>query len=101
MVRRLMINQYRKLHNVSIEFMPGVNAISGPNGTCKSTLLHLISNSYQAVNTGDSRLVSADCLKLIRGLNAQVNTKVEKLARGDRQYNDPAPGYRGGLSIRN
>lgn len=96
MVRRLRINKYKKLSDIDITFSPNVNAISGINGTCKTTLLHIISNAYQAVDAKDERLSNGSVLRLINRLNAQVNTKIERLAKGDKAYNDPAPGYRDG-----
>lgn len=96
MVKRLEIHKYKKLADINIDFTPGVNAISGTNGTCKTTLLHIASNAFQAVTQKDPRLEDASALKRVNQLNAQVNTKMEKLAKGDREYNDPAPHYKGG-----
>ena len=96
MVKRLNINRYKKLNDIDIEFNSGVNAISGTNGTCKTTLLHIISNAYKAVSKTDHQFSNPEALRMITSLNAQVNTKIEKLAKGDIQYNNPAPGYKGG-----
>ena len=96
MVKRLNINRYKKLNDIAIEFDCGVNAISGTNGTCKTTLLHMISNAYKAVSRKDHQFKDPEALRMINSLNAQVNTKIEKLAKGDRQYNNPAPGYKEG-----
>lgn len=49
MIKDLQIVQYRKLKNLNIEFTNNVNVISGTNGTCKTSLLYLISNSFQKV----------------------------------------------------
>lgn len=96
MVKRLNINRYKKLNDITIEFDSGVNAISGTNGTCKTTLLHMISNAYKAVSKTDHQFINPEALRMITSLNAQVNTKIEKLAKGDKQYNNPAPGYKEG-----
>lgn len=96
MVKRLNINRYKKLNDIDIEFNSGVNAISGTNGTCKTTLLHMISNAYKAVSKTDHQFSNPEALRMITSLNAQVNTKIEKLAKGDKQYNNPAPGYKEG-----
>lgn len=96
MVKRLNINRYKKLNDIDIEFNSGVNAISGTNGTCKTTLLHIISNAYKAVSKTDHQFSNPEALRMITSLNAQVNTKIEKLAKGDKQYNNPAPGYKEG-----
>ncbi|MDR2211996.1 MAG: AAA family ATPase, partial [Spirochaetaceae bacterium] len=50
MIEKLEILQYRKLKNITLEFSKNINVISGANGTCKTSLLHLISNAFQAVN---------------------------------------------------
>lgn len=96
MVKRLEIHRYKKLINIAIDFSAGVNAISGTNGTCKTTLLHIVSNAFQAMKANDERLLDPSTLKRINRLNSQVNTKMEKLAKGDREYNDPAPNFEGG-----
>lgn len=96
MVKRLNINRYKKLNDIDIEFNSGVNAISGTNGTCKTTLLHMISNAYKAVSKTDHQFSNPEALRMITSLNAQVNTKIEKLAKGDKQYNNPAPCYKEG-----
>ena len=96
MVKKLEIHRYKKLTNVVIDFSPGVNAISGTNGTCKTTLLHIASNAFQAMKANDERILDPSALRRINQLNAQVNTKIEKLAKGDREYNDPAPSFDGG-----
>ena len=46
MIKQLNFIHYRKLKNIEIEFSKGVNIISGTNGTCKTSILHLISNSF-------------------------------------------------------
>ena len=109
MVKSLRVHQYKKFRDHEFKFEPGVNAISGPNGTCKTTLLHMISNSYQAVTSKDVRLTNRGAIPLINSLNAQVNMKIERLAKGSLEYNDPAPGldngslyvveYEGGSSL--
>lgn len=96
MVKRLEIHRYKKLVDIAIDFNSGVNAISGTNGTCKTTLLHIVSNAFQAMSSNDPRILDSSALKRINRLNSQVNTKMEKLAKGDREYNDPAPNYDSG-----
>lgn len=96
MVKKLEIHRYKKLANIVVDFSPGVNAISGTNGTCKTTFLHIASNAFQAMKANDERILDPSALRRINQLNAQVNTKMEKLAKGDREYNDPAPNFDGG-----
>ncbi len=95
MIKRLHVNQYRKIKNMDFDFTPGLNAISGTNGTCKTSLLHLFSNSFQAVTRSCSWLTDAKCLQIINAVNAITNPKVESLTRGDQKYNDPAHGVSG------
>lgn len=97
MVKSLEINRYRKFDNITLNFSKGINAISGTNGTCKTSLLHLISNSFQSVNSKCSWVRDAKCLSIISAINTAVNPKVESLTRGDKQYNDPARGVVGSL----
>lgn len=97
MVKALAINHYRKFHDITLNFTCGVNAISGTNGTCKTSLLHLISNSCQAVNSKCTWVCDPKCLSIIAAINAVINPKVESLTRGDRIYNDPARGTSGSL----
>lgn len=97
MIKRLQIKQYRKLKDINLDFSSAVNVISGANGTCKSSLLHIISNSFQAINSKDPRLNESGCVSVIKAVNAILNPKVESLTRGDQKYNDPAHGINGVL----
>lgn len=97
MIKSIEFNQYRKLKNITFEFEKGVNIISGTNGTCKSSLLHIISNSFQKVKENDTRLKDKKSLKIIKNINKLTNPKIEYLTKGDKQYNDPASGIKGTL----
>lgn len=98
MIKKIKFNRYRKLVNLNIDFSKNLNIISGTNGTCKSTLMHLISNSFQAVKRTDERLGSTDALNLLNKFNDKVNPKIESVSRGDRNtYNNPAEGVSGTL----
>ena len=55
-----------------------INAISGTNGTCKTSLLHIVSNSFQAVKKNDQRLSSEDGLTLVSTMNEVVNPRSEE-----------------------
>ncbi|MFB1372085.1 hypothetical protein ACETGN_08805 [Streptococcus pyogenes] len=85
--------QYRKLKNITIDFDKNINIIAGTNGTCKSSILHLISNSHQRVSNSSRNPI----LSTIQKMNKIFNPKIESLARGDKKYNDPAPGMTGTL----
>lgn len=97
MIKKIHVTQYRKLKDLDLNFSFGLNAISGTNGTCKTSLLHLISNSFQAVTSRCSWIKDKKCLQVINSVNAVTNPKVETLTRGDKQYNDPAHGVSGVL----
>ncbi|WP_221018889.1 AAA family ATPase, partial [Klebsiella pneumoniae] len=56
MIKTIKIHKYRKLENISFNFENGINIISGTNGTCKTSLLHIISNSFKA-----PKLRNEDC----------------------------------------
>ena len=49
-MKKIKFIQYRKLKNIEIDFADNINIIAGTNGTCKSSILHLISNSHQKVS---------------------------------------------------
>ena len=66
MLNRLEIECYRKLKNVSIDISSGINIISGTNGTCKSSILYMVSNAFQEVRTKDDWLKSADVISLLK-----------------------------------
>ena len=97
MIKTININQYRKLKDMKFELTPYLNAISGTNGTCKTSLLHMISNSCKAVTKTSSWVKDKNCLQIINSVNDVTNPKVESLTRGDKQYNDPAHGVSGVL----
>ena len=44
-IRNINIIQYRKLKDVALTFTKNITAISGTNGTCKTSLLHLLGNA--------------------------------------------------------
>lgn len=96
MIKSIRFVQYKKLKNISLDFKEGLNVISGENGTCKSSLLYLISNSFQAVTPscewlkGDKRI-----LKTLKAVNSVMNPKIESLQR--KEYSNPAPEVQGSL----
>lgn len=82
---------------MSISLSSHVNAISGTNGTCKTSLLRIISNSYQLITSKCDIVNDPKCISAISAVNDSINPKVEGLTRGDKTYNDPAHGVRGAL----
>lgn len=96
MIKKLNIIHYRKLKNISLEFKPGINLISGANGTCKSSILHIIGNTFQQFKR-TSNGIDSSALSIIKSINKYTNPKVENLTKGDKSYNDPANGTEGEL----
>ena len=97
MIKNLNIIKYRKLENLKLSMSPCINIISGTNGTCKSSLLHIISNAHQAVTKNCTWLRDKECLDIIKQINGITNPKIESLTKGDKAYNDPANGVAGTL----
>ncbi|MNW42714.1 DNA replication and repair protein RecF [compost metagenome] len=92
MSKKLNVISYRKLIDLELEFSPGINVISGTNGTCKSSILYLLSNSYQEVK---GNISLKNCMTVIGSINNMMNPKIESLSKGDKQYNDPSNGVTG------
>lgn len=97
MIKNISIKQYRKLKNICLNFSPYINLISGGNGTCKTSLLHMIGNAFQRVTASKAKLIDKRAINIIYGINATVNPKIETLTKGDKKYNDPAIGQKGTL----
>ena len=62
MIKKLVINKYRKLKSIELDFHKDINLISGANGTCKTSVLYLISNSFMAVNKKEPWVNDTKCL---------------------------------------
>lgn len=90
MIKKINFTHYRKLKNIEIAFSNGVNIISGTNGTCKTSILHLISNSFKEPSKDKF-------MTPIRVLNNCINPKIETLTKGDKKYANPAIGTTGTL----
>lgn len=97
MLKELQIHKYRKLENMKIDLSSGVNVISGTNGTCKTSLLHLVSNSFQAPHKKCQWVKNPSSIDALNRMNDMINPKVETLTKGDKQYKDPAPNFQGAL----
>jgi len=96
MIKSIHFDHYRKLQNIDISFTKNINIISGTNGTCKSSILHIISNSFQAVKMAqikDDELKK--CVSTIKSICKQYNPKLETLTREDKSFHDPANGQKG------
>ncbi|MFL8633969.1 AAA family ATPase [Clostridioides difficile] len=97
MIKNISIEQYRKLKNIEFEFNKGINILSGSNGTCKTSILHIVSNSFQTINKKIENIRDNNCIDIIKGINDIINPKIESLTKGDKEYNDPAKGCSGTL----
>ena len=80
MISKLKIIKYRKLKNILINFSKNINVISGTNGTCKSSLLYLISNSFQKP-TGKLLKTEKNVISIINNINKKMNPKIENLSK--------------------
>ena len=65
MIKKIHVVKYRKLQDMDFDLSKGINVISGTNGTCKTSLLHMVSNAYQAVTKKCDWLQDAACLDWI------------------------------------
>ena len=90
MIKNINIIQYRKLKDLTLGFTKNINAISGTNGTCKTSLLHLLGNSLQAPTKTCGWITDEKCLPIIKAVNNVTNPKVESLTRGDQTWYDLA-----------
>ena len=97
MIKKVGIKKYRKLENLEIDVAKNINIISGTNGTCKTSLLHIISNAFQAVTKKCEWVNDKNCLEIIKLINNITNPKIESLTKGDKVYNDPSNGVSGTL----
>ncbi|UYP72861.1 AAA family ATPase [Pantoea dispersa] len=97
MIEKIIINKYKKLENIELTFTPKVNVISGTNGTCKTTLLHIVSNAFKAAKVSSDNYSNPSCVKVVKNNNIIVNPKIEALVRDAKNYSDPAKGKKGEL----
>ncbi|MEX6284519.1 hypothetical protein [Providencia hangzhouensis] len=96
MIKEIEIHKYRKLKNLKFKFEPSVNVISGTNGTCKTSLLHIISNSVKSPLARSEEYRDPNCYRIIKNANILMNPKIESLVR-DAKYVDPSSGVKGNL----
>ena len=64
-------------------------------GVTLDSLLHMVSNSFQAVTQKCDWTQDKSCLEVIKQVNSLVNPKIESLTKGDKTHNDPANGVKG------
>ncbi|MFD1745044.1 AAA family ATPase [Rhizobium helianthi] len=98
MISEIEFIQYRKLKDITLSFDQHINLISGTNGTCKSTLMHIVSNSFQAVKGSDDHYTDPTATTVLKRFVEKVNPKIETVSRGDKNhYSNPAEGRAGTL----
>ncbi|EAO3469393.1 TPA_asm: AAA family ATPase [Salmonella enterica subsp. houtenae serovar 16:z4,z32:-] len=97
MIKDISFKKFKKLIDIDFSFDKDVNIISGTNGTCKTTLLHLISNGFQMPKVRSPNYNNNNCLKVIKTINRIANPKMEAIVRESKSYTDPAEGTKGNL----
>lgn len=97
MIKDISFKKFKKLIDIDFSFDKDVNIISGTNGTCKTTLLHLVSNGFQMPKVRSPNYSNNNCLKVIKAINRIANPKMEAIVRESKSYTDPAEGTKGNL----
>ncbi|MEB5983900.1 ATP-binding protein [Klebsiella pneumoniae] len=97
MIKEIGFKKFKKLIDIDFSFDKDVNIISGTNGTCKTTLLHLISNGFQMPPSRSPNYSNNNCIKVIKSINKIANPKMEAIVRESKNYTDPAGGAKGVL----
>lgn len=102
MIKTIYFDKYKKLIKKEDEplifnFTSRMNIISGTNGTCKTTLLHIISNSFKAPKLKSDHYINSNCISVIKKNNTKINPKIEALVRDAQNYSDPSNGLKGTL----
>ncbi|MDK8823441.1 AAA family ATPase [Corynebacterium coyleae] len=95
-VESIKIASYRKFRDIEITFKPGLNIIGGANGTGKSSILYLVSNSFQRPTKKMPWMADVTRNQLLTGFTGHLNQKVYKLIKNSK-YNDPSAGFKGTL----
>lgn len=90
MIKDISFKKFKKLIDIDFSFDEDINIISGTNGTCKTTLLHLVSNGFQMPPTRSANYSNNNCLKVIKAINKIANPKMEAIVRESKSYTDPA-----------
>ncbi|MBQ9124907.1 MAG: AAA family ATPase [Acholeplasmatales bacterium] len=90
MIKELQVIKYRKLSNINFDFSSGINLISGGNGTCKSSLLYLISNSFSKCLSSNNNLNDKNCIKILSSVTDNWNLKMESLTKDSKVVDDNA-----------
>ncbi|ANN64081.1 ATP-binding protein [Brachyspira hyodysenteriae] len=92
---KLEFIKYRKFENITFEFNKNINIIAGVNGTCKSSLLYVISNSFKKIDKNFEYLKDKQFITITNKITKEINPKLEKLVKNSKYYNDPAKNTKG------
>lgn len=95
MIKKAHFKSYKKLVDIDLEFKPGINMIAGNNGTCKSSILHVISNTYKKPSSKSEFIDDLNCISIITQINKHVVPKIETLNRKSQSDKDPSNGISG------
>ncbi len=79
MIKEISFKKFKKLIDIDFSFNEDINIISGTNGTCKTTLLHLISNGFQMPPSQSQNYSNSNCVRVIKSINKIANPKMEQL----------------------
>ena len=85
---KLEFIKYRKFENITFEFNKNINIIAGVNGTCKSSLLYVISNSFQQIRSTFYALLDKKFILNTKQLIKDINPKFETLSKTSKYKND-------------
>ncbi|WP_427003708.1 ATP-dependent nuclease [Pantoea eucrina] len=97
MIEEIKFRKFKKIIDINFTFDKNINVISGTNGTCKTTLLHLISNGFQLPLLRSQNYANSNCFRVIKAINKIANPKIEAIVRESKSYTDPAEGMKGSL----
>ncbi|MCZ9891795.1 ATP-binding protein [Brachyspira hyodysenteriae] len=87
--------EFIKFENITFEFNKNINIIAGVNGTCKSSLLYVISNSFKKIDKNFEYLKDKQFITITNKITKEINPKLEKLVKNSKYYNDPAKNTKG------
>lgn len=88
LINRIEFSNYKKFKTTIVNLSNGINVIMGNNGTGKTTLMHVISNTYKSIAVKDPSIGDEDLIKQIRNVNHNVNPKMERLYRVSQHFSE-------------
>jgi recombinational DNA repair ATPase RecF len=79
--------EYKRFKEIDLQFTHSINIIAGVNGTCKTSLLHTITNSFKAPIRTSLMPEQKKCLEQINKINHITNAKIETLTKSEKKIN--------------